>query len=484
MKQGSHSHGKGTVTIEREIRKFILIFLAIVAGIMILAFFILFDYSTQYKNILHNVTTASEFNQDFKESIDLKMYYYVVDSHYSEGLPIEEVKAAQELAQTLLNTTTEKESWKAINGVQKLCVHLESKMKQICDTKLYDERQQQLENNIYVLTELIQEYMYTYLYYEAVHLDELQGKMTVRVYIELFLVTLVLIIAFFVLIRWLFRLGKSITVPVKELCERVQEIRDGDLTVRTPVIAREQEIQVLGEGFEKMVDRINELIDQNRQEQIRLRSTELALLQAQINPHFLYNTLDAIVWLIETQKNDQAVEMVTSLSSFFRSSLSKGRNIITVKEEIQQVRSYLEIQQVRYKDILDYEITVSESLYGYELPKLTLQPLVENALYHGIKLKRGIGRILVEGYDKDDEIILCVSDDGAGMTKERLLEMRSVIRQEKQIGFGLSTVHERIRLHFGPEYGLEISSTPSVGTKVTVRIPKRTESLKAGQEGA
>lgn len=246
-----------------------------------------------------------------------------------------------------------------------------------------------------------------------------------------------------------------------------------------------------------MVSRLNQLIEQNREEQMSLRQAELALLQAQINPHFLYNTLDAIVWLIEMEKNEQAVEMVTSLSSFFRSSLSNGRDIITLKEEEQHVRSYLEIQQVRYKDILSYEISIDPSLFACRIPKLTLQPLVENALYHGLKLKRGLGHISVTGMRDGRDLVLTVVDDGAGMSEERLMEVQRMLKlhpdfqdesqtslehqkaekqqkeQEKsgRVGFGVMTVHERLQLLFGVEYGLTVESVQGEGTRVTVRIP-------------
>ncbi|MCD8336041.1 MAG: sensor histidine kinase [Lachnospiraceae bacterium] len=273
--------------------------------------------------------------------------------------------------------------------------------------------------------------------------------------------------------------ANSITRPISDLCARVKSIGSGDLTVREPIQAQEYEIQTLSDGFEDMVGRLNRLIEQNRMEQTRLRSAELALLQAQINPHFLYNTLDAIVWLIEMEKNEQAVEMVTSLSSFFRSSLSNGQDIISLREEEQHVRSYLEIQQVRYKDILEYEIAVEPELGDYRIPKLTLQPLVENALYHGIKRKRGLGHIRVSGYLEKAEgssaatIVLKVEDNGAGMDEERLGQVRAALKHEQSIGFGIATVHERIQLMFGAEYGLLIESRQGAGTCVTVRIPPR-----------
>ncbi len=461
------------VTLEKRLRTLMLFFFIPVLVMILITFSVLISYVNKYTRILHNVTRASEFNQDFKDTIDLKMYYYVVGSHYSEGLPIQEVKAAQELAGELLDTTTQRESWKDISGVLDLCENLESKIYLIEEAESYDDRLSQLENNIYVLTQLIQDYMYNYLYHEASLLDYLQGQMTKRLYFEAVLILALTGILLTVMVRRSLRFGRSITQPISDLCGRVQAIGEGDLTVKTPIKAQEYEIQTLNDGFENMVERLNQLIEQNRQEQMSLRSAELALLQAQINPHFLYNTLDAIVWLIEMEKNGQAVEMVTSLSAFFRFSLSRGRDIITLREEEQHVRSYLEIQQVRYQDILEYQIDIDPALWGYEIPKLTLQPLVENALYHGIKLKRGQGRIQVRGREAGEDILLTVEDDGAGMTEERLAQLKEGLEKRQTVGFGVVTVHERLQLLFGPGYGLRVESRPGEGTRVEVRLPKR-----------
>lgn len=172
--------------------------------------------------------------------------------------------------------------------------------------------------------------------------------------------------------------------------------------------------------------------------------------------------------------------MVGSLSNFFRFSLSRGQNVITIKEEQQHIRSYLEIQHMRYRDLMEYDIDIPEELNIYILPKLTLQPLVENALYHGIKIRRRKGLIRVSGRAEGDQLILEVADDGCGMDAERLEEVRSFLFEGKKAGFGLRTVHQRIQILFGTEYGLTIESTPDVGTKVFVKIPMKTSEKEMG----
>ena len=199
-------------------------------------------------------------------------------------------------------------------------------------------------------------------------------------------------------------------------------------------------------------------------------------MQAQINPHFLYNTLDAIVWLAEEKKTDEVVSMVTSLSEFFRTTLSAGRDFITVKEEESHIESYLQIQRFRYEDIMEYEIDICPEIYDFLIPKLTLQPLVENALYHGIKNKRGKGKIKITGKKEGDKIIFHVMDNGRGMDESTLRKLRETLNNDdnkidrKDSGFGLVNVNQRIRQYYGKEDGLSFESEENKGTIASVII--------------
>lgn len=431
-------------------------------------------YALQYNAILNNVSTASDFNQNFKDDVDLKMYYYVIDSQYSEGLPVEEVQSAEIIARKLIDTTTEKDSLRAISSVLNLCHNLEDKMLQIADTKGYESREDQLEQNIYVLTDLIQKYMYTYLYYEAVHLNALQTTMIENMIVFMGITMVLSLVLLYFLLTYSRKLSRRIVDPIDEICERLEAIGKGSLLVCEPIQADVEEVQLLSDGIENMVGRLKRQIEKNTEQEKQRRRTELALLQAQISPHFLYNTLDTIIWLIESQKIAAAVTMVCSLSNFFRFSLSRGQNIITLAEEEQHIQSYLEIQQARYRDLMEYEIHIPNQLKNFILPKLTLQPLVENALYHGIKVKRRKGLILVTGRAQNERLILEVVDDGSGMTEERLNAVRASLADDKSEGFGLRTVHQRVQILFGAEYGLTVESTPDVGTKIIVTIPMQT----------
>ena len=231
------------------------------------------------------------------------------------------------------------------------------------------------------------------------------------------------------------------------------------------------EIKTLDQNFDKMADRIEALMDKQIKDQKSLHRAELELLQAQINPHFLYNTLDSIVILAESEREEDVVNMVTSLSTFFRNSLSNGKDIIPLRAELAQATSYLEIQQIRYSDIMTYNISVPEDMLDITVPKLILQPIIENALYHGIKNRRGRGTIDITGEKDPDNILLKVKDNGAGMSPEQLEELQNGIYQEHHNGLGLKNVFQRIQLYCGEDYGLTFKSTQGEGTEVTISLP-------------
>ena len=458
-------------SIKGRLRHLVAAISIVLAVLLVSVLLMLGSYSSHYARLLHNVTTASEFNREFKDTIDLRMYYYVIESQYSQGLPIEEVRAAQTLAKSLIDTTFQKNSRQAITSVLDLCENLEGKIYQIEETSDYDQRLTQLENNVYVLTSLVEEYMYTYLYYEAAELNAVQQVVTRQAGIEIALIILAAALAIVFLLRYSIRLSRSITAPLEELCRRAERVDAGDLTVQEPVPSEIREIRTLSEGMEQMIGRLDDQMGEIKRRQESLRRTELALLQAQINPHFLYNTMDTIIWLIEADKQQEAVEMVANLSSFFRHSLSKGEDVITLAEEERHVRSYLQIQHARYQDIMEYILDIDPGLHDAMLPKLTLQPLVENALYHGIKLKRAKGTIRITATLADGCVLLRVEDNGVGITPQRLAQLRDAMERQERVGFGLSAVNQRLRLQFGPEYGLRLDSEEGQGTTVTARIP-------------
>jgi two-component system sensor histidine kinase YesM len=273
--------------------------------------------------------------------------------------------------------------------------------------------------------------------------------------------------------RWLIR-------PVQLLKKQMRQAATGFLEAKVKTTGQD-EIADLGRSFNTMLEQIKSLLEKSINEQEQIQKAELRTLQAQINPHFLYNTLDSIVWMAEANKNAQVIELVQALSRFFRISLSKGRDWIPLKDELEHVRSYLIIQEMRYRDILQYEIDVHPSLLNTPILKMTLQPIVENALYHGIKNKRRKGLIRISALKESEGFFtLMVEDDGIGITPERLEQIHrrldipsshELIEEENIIGFGLYNVHQRVRLYYGSNYGVVIESEELQGTQVSLLIP-------------
>ncbi len=268
-------------------------------------------------------------------------------------------------------------------------------------------------------------------------------------------------------------LSRSITHPVKELCEIMKSVDKNNFDI-TADIDSTDEIQQLADEFNIMLRKIRDLIDQIHHEQDLKRKSELKALQAQINPHFLYNTLDSIIWMSEMGKNKEVVLMTSALARLFRISISRGREIITVRDELLHVESYLTIQKMRYREHFTYSIEVGKELLSYPCLKIILQPLVENSIYHGLKTVEYQGHIRITGEKTEDMVTLKVIDNGVGMDATAFHHILSDDFHGTNIahsGVGLRNVHERLRLYFGEAYGLVCSCSAEEGTAVSIRLP-------------
>lgn len=271
----------------------------------------------------------------------------------------------------------------------------------------------------------------------------------------------------------------SIARPVINLQSLMKQVEEGDLTIRFRG-EQNDEIGHLGKSFNAMIEQLQKLIALVYKEQKSKREAEIKILQAQIKPHFLYNTLDTIQWMAHERHADDIVKLVGAITKLFRIGLSQGKELISISDEVDHARSYLVIQKARYEEKFDYQIEVDSSLSDYKVLKLTIQPLVENAIYHGIKERRGRGNILVQVLRSDGNLLLRVVDDGVGIAPENLAEVRHMLctspgAGHEHGGFALFNVHERIQLSFGPEYGLRISSEFGKGTTVEVIHPIMTK---------
>ena len=293
---------------------------------------------------------------------------------------------------------------------------------------------------------------------------------------RLFIVFVILLIIFIVILINSY-ISFRVTNPIRELEKSVKELEEGNLDADI-YMGGSYEVQHLGKSVQDMKFRIKGLMQDIVSEHEEKRKSEFDSLQAQINPHFLYNTLDIIVWQIENEKQSEAVHTVTALARFFRLSLGKGKNIVTVKDEIEHVKNYLMIQHMRFKNKFDYEFDIAEDVLELPSLKLMLQPLVENAIYHGMEFMDGDGMIMVKAWREEDELYLSVADNGLGMTEDKvemILTGKSTSGNGRGSGIGVKNVNERIKLYFGEAYGLTIDSEPDEGTTVIIHLPAKDE---------
>lgn len=303
------------------------------------------------------------------------------------------------------------------------------------------------------------------------YVDELiTGRVEGMIRICVTLLLLVLVTAVLVGIL----LSRTFARPAKRLMGAMEAFEQEAENFQFAAVRGTSEISALSDSFGHMVVRIQKLMEQVRQEEITLRKTELNALQAQINPHFLYNTLDSIAWMCEEDRTKEAVEMVNALARLFRISISRGHELITLEREVEHAKSYLKIQNYRYKNQFTYEFDVEESCLSYLCNKITLQPIIENAIYHGIDRMVDEGCIQIRIEEEENAIRMTVTDNGVGMTKEQCQE---ILHREAgdRTGIGIKNVNDRIRIYFGEEYGLHITSELDEGTCVEIRIPKITE---------
>lgn len=477
--------GKKGSLLQRRLYLLVLVCLVPLTIMIVYLLFLLNRYSNRYNAIADNIMMANTYSINFKEDMDYTMYMIVVNRDRAREIvgtaqPHTMINEAREDFQALFGLTGSEYAQSQIRGIIKCLNTLEDRVEEIEADALvsgaYDENMERLDLNIRVLTELIQERIQEYIYVETTHLEKLKKQIYSEVSMALRTSVLVFVAILLGAVIISKKIMSGITRPIHSLSEAVKQAGSGDFEVRAQEGSYD-ELTVLNASFNQMVEKIGQLVEDIRVEQMNLRQTELKVLQAQINPHFLYNTLDSIIWLAEVGKKEQVVQMVSSLSDFFRTTLSKGRDYITLQEEETHIRSYLQIQQFRYRDILEYDIQIPRELCQYQILKLTLQPLVENALYHGIKNKRGMGHIQVTGREDGDNLVFCVQDDGIGMTPERLDYVRALIRGEgeegeRSSGFGLFNVNQRLQLNYGMSYGLEMDSVYGEGTVATAVIPK------------
>lgn len=316
--------------------KWMLLSTMIPMAILIIVLLIFFwNYTDKYNQLSNNLAVSTEYNANyrnsnndmsFKDEVDMDIYYVSIGRKGRDGLPTEQVKKAIDTVEKLKKTTTKKESLRSLKYLTNYLDNLQKRMNQLVEIKDYEKRQEFMANNTEILTTLFEKEMQNYIYQEAAQLVEVESQLAGNVRLTILTMCAVILIATFILMRRSFRLTYSITKPISEILHNIKKVGKGEYKTINAVSADCIEIQELDSGTRKMAGRIEGLLENVRKEQEAQHMTELQLIQAQVNPHFLYNTLDTIVWLVEGGMEQDAVDMITSLSVFFRTSLSKGKD--------------------------------------------------------------------------------------------------------------------------------------------------------------
>ena len=482
-------------SINLSIRSKILASLCVVIFLMgttnVVSMLQVLSYSRQYDAIITNITTANSISGSIKPDIDNEMWKIVAGKiRFSKGRQYEILDGVDTKVRWMMENTDSKRARVKLDSILRTLQSLREYVDQMGDKIAHNSTAAENEavlENIRFANSVMEDVVQNYVLYE-VNRTEGQYQLMREGYVRWQIFSIILIISavgFSVVAAW--GLSKSIYTPIKKLHDVTTTITKNDLQALM-TSDNVDEITELGMSFNIMIGKIKELLDSKIKEQENLKKAELRALQAQINPHFLYNTLDTIIWMAESKKTDQVIKIVSALSNFFRISLSKGMDWITIGEELERIRNYLTIQKMRYRDILDYKIEVDEDVSENTILKLILQPLVENALYHGIKNKRQGGTIWVRARRKgNEEVLLEVEDNGIGFTPEKLAQLRAELEDDSgdiklESGFGIGNVNKRIRLYYGEPYGLSIQSEYTTGTCVTLVIPAKVETLAQYQD--
>jgi two-component system, sensor histidine kinase YesM len=469
-----------------SIRARILLSLCIVILLMgtanVLVVMQMLNYSRQYDAIINNITTANSISGSIKPDIDNEMWKIVAGKiRFSEGKQYDIIASVNNKVKWMMdNTDSHKAKVKLdviLRTMQTLTQYVDGMGNQILHNSTATENETVLEN-IRFVTGVVDSVVQDYVLYEVNRTNGQYQQMRSGfvVWETLAIVLTFGAICFSIVAAW--GLSKSISTPIKKLHDVTKTITQNDLQALV-TSDNKDEITELGMSFNIMIGKIRELLDSKIKEQENLKKAEMRALQSQINPHFLYNTLDTIIWMAEAGKTDQIVEVVSALSNFFRISLSKGKDWITIGEELERIKSYLTIQKIRYRDIMDFKIEVDERVTNHTVLKLILQPLVENAIYHGIKNKREGGTIVVRAkLNNENEVMLEVEDNGIGFAPDKLVLLQAELEDDsgdikQESGFGVGNVNQRIKLYYGKQYGLSVTSEYQTGTRVSFIIPAR-----------
>lgn len=436
--------------------------------------------SSQYDRMVKNVSKTNQLNQTVKTDITNELWDIVAGNRrFGEGkqyqiidfinLGLEDIKeTTQETSNRQLLEVAGRAMKTLSSYVERIDFQIQYQYPVVENEILLDE----IRGVVALVSDILEEFIV--LEIEAADRSNEKIKMMVWGLAILQMLTLLSVVTFAMFAKR--SVSRLIKKPIKDLEVFSTQIASGALDARAD-IPQILELENLAKNLNVMALKIRELIDMNILKQQNLQKSEMKALQAQITPHFLYNTLDTIVWLAEAKQYDQVINITRAFSSFFRISLSKGRDWITVAEEIEHIENYLAIQKIRYRDILNYSIDCESEIMDRPMLKLVLQPLVENALYHGIKNKRGRGELRVRAFHDSGFLCFTVEDNGIGMREDRLSEVIQSLEEKSTTAttttmYGLYNVNRRLQLYYNANISLHINSVYREGTVVSFCVPE------------
>lgn len=435
-----------------------------------------------YNRLITNVEKANEVNQIIKTAVTNELWDIVAgNKSFKDGEQYRIISRINNQLEDILNNTGDVESRRllevvvrALNTltryVDRLGTQMESKALVIENERMLDE----IRGLSVLVSELLQNFIVREIESAAVANRRLVTRAVIIGMAELGIIIFAVIFSLLVQMS----VSRSVVRSIGSLVSFSGSIADGNLDARAEV-PHVQELEDLTKDLNTMADKIKTLIEENIREQRNLQKSEMKALQAQITPHFLYNTMDSIVWLAEGNRNEEVISITRAFSDFFRISLNRGNEWVRVRDEFKHIENYLTIQKIRYRDILDYSVEYEQEMEQKIMLKLLLQPLVENALYHGIKNKRSRGTITVRGWQTDGFFRFTVEDNGIGMTEEQLASVKEQLAKtpeyQKSEGariYGLYNVAKRLELYYNRTDLLDITSVYREGSSVTLLVPE------------
>ncbi len=447
-------------------------------------------HTGQYNQIISNVSTANRINGIAKNEIPAELWEIICGkkeiNEADQHKMLDEITTGLTLM-LLMNNNPES------RGKIEVATRTNTTLRRNIDMLISNMKggssvtqNEMALDEIRTITALFSDIMQDFIVTEIESANETNESLKNTSIILTIIQIVITILALLVSINSFISVSGAVQKPITDMEKLSTKVANGDLTARID-IPHVDELDTLAENLNTMTEQIDVLIQKNMEEQKNFQKAEMKALQAQITPHFLYNTFDTIVWLAEEEHTEEVVQITKAFSDFLRISLSRGHEWITISQELDHIKNYLTIQKIRYADILNYKIDADEELLNTKMIKLVLQPLVENAIYHGIKNKRGRGELTVSVHYSDESkksISFCVADNGAGFTEERLGQVRNELRTGAQDSeklssvYGLYNVNKKLRLYYGEKTeGLIIESEAGKGSRILFSIPNPSENI-------